>query len=154
MKKLHQTFNRIMKYFTPNFYFNNATSHSGKITRKTKNFTSSTKIFTPNLIFFNQLRKETFKFLHQIRGILHQTDDTFGLPYLTLFFNSTSVLLNFFMNLEAVAQTCSIRKVFLEISQNSQGNTCARVSFLITLQASGIGVFLFLQNTSGGASLN
>ena len=26
-------------------------------------------------------------------------------------------------------------KVFLEISQNSQGNTCARVSFLTTLQA-------------------
>ena len=28
-------------------------------------------------------------------------------------------------------------KVFLEISQNSQENTCARVSFLIKLQASG-----------------
>ena len=32
---------------------------------------------------------------------------------------------------EAVAQTCSIKKVFLEISQNPQENTCARVSFLI-----------------------
>ena len=29
---------------------------------------------------------------------------------------------------------CSIKKVFLEISQNSQENTCARVSFLIKLQ--------------------
>ena len=29
----------------------------------------------------------------------------------------------------------SIEKVFLEISQNSQENTCARVSFLIKLQA-------------------
>ena len=29
------------------------------------------------------------------------------------------------------------KKVFLEISQNSQENTCARVSFLIKLQASG-----------------
>ena len=37
---------------------------------------------------------------------------------------------------EAVAQTCSIKKVFLEILQNSQENTCARVSFLIKLQAS------------------
>ena len=36
---------------------------------------------------------------------------------------------------EAVAQTCSVKKVFLEISQNSQENTCARVSFLIKLQA-------------------
>ena len=38
---------------------------------------------------------------------------------------------------------CSVKKVFLEISQNSQENTCARVSFLIKLQA-------FLQNKSGG----
>ena len=36
---------------------------------------------------------------------------------------------------EAVAQRCSVKKVFLEISQNSQENTCARVSFLIKLQA-------------------
>ena len=33
--------------------------------------------------------------------------------------------------LEAVVQTCSVKKVFLEISQNLQENTCARVSFLI-----------------------
>ena len=37
--------------------------------------------------------------------------------------------------LEAVAQRCSVKKVFLEISQNSQETTCARVSFLIKLQA-------------------
>ena len=30
------------------------------------------------------------------------------------------------------------KKVFLEISQNSKENTCARVSFLIKLQASGL----------------
>ena len=36
---------------------------------------------------------------------------------------------------EAVAQRCSVKKMFLEISQNSQENTCARVSFLIKLQA-------------------
>ena len=30
---------------------------------------------------------------------------------------------------EAVAKMCSVKKVFLEISQNSQKNTCARVSF-------------------------
>ena len=35
---------------------------------------------------------------------------------------------------EAVAQKCSVKKLFLEISQNSQGNTCARVSFLIKLK--------------------
>ena len=32
---------------------------------------------------------------------------------------------------EAVAQRYSVKKLFLEISQNSQENTCARVSFLI-----------------------
>ena len=32
---------------------------------------------------------------------------------------------------EEVVQRCSVKKVFLEISQNSQENTCARVSFLI-----------------------
>ena len=31
---------------------------------------------------------------------------------------------------------CSVKKMFLEISQNSQKYTCARVSFLIKLQAS------------------
>ena len=31
---------------------------------------------------------------------------------------------------EAVAQRCSVKKVFLEITQNSQENTCARDSFL------------------------
>ena len=40
----------------------------------------------------------------------------------------TSMLLSVF--LEAVAQGCSVKKVFLEISQNSQENTCARVSSL------------------------
>ena len=37
---------------------------------------------------------------------------------------------------EAVARKCSVKKVFLEVSQNSQENTCARVSFLINLQTS------------------
>ena len=37
---------------------------------------------------------------------------------------------------EAAFQRCSVKKVFLEISQNSQENTCARVSFLIQLQGS------------------
>ena len=36
---------------------------------------------------------------------------------------------------KAVVQRCSAKKVFLKISQNSQENTCARVSFLIKLQA-------------------
>ena len=37
--------------------------------------------------------------------------------------------------LEAVVQGSSVKKVFLEISQNSQENTCARVSFLKKLRS-------------------
>ena len=33
------------------------------------------------------------------------------------------------MNSEAVVQRCSVKKALLEISQNSQKNTCARVPF-------------------------
>ena len=36
---------------------------------------------------------------------------------------------------EAVVQRCSVKKLFLETSQNSQENTCARSSFLISLLA-------------------
>ena len=39
---------------------------------------------------------------------------------------------------EAAVQRCSVKKVFLVISQNSQENTFAKVSFLIKLQASGL----------------
>ena len=35
------------------------------------------------------------------------------------------------VNSEIVAWRCSVKKVFLKISQNSQENTCARVSSLI-----------------------
>ena len=36
---------------------------------------------------------------------------------------------------EAVTQSCSVKKGFMEISQNLEENTCARVSFLIKMQA-------------------
>ena len=32
-------------------------------------------------------------------------------------------------SVEAVVQRCSVKKVFLEVSQNSQENTCARDFF-------------------------
>ena len=37
------------------------------------------------------------------------------------------------VNIEAVTQRGSVKKVFLEIFQSSQENTCAIVSFLIKL---------------------
>ena len=44
-------------------------------------------------------------------------------------------------NSEVVVSRCSVKKVFLKISQNSQKNTFARVSFLIKLQVSGLQPF-------------
>ena len=42
---------------------------------------------------------------------------------------------------ETVAQSCSVKKVFLEFSQNSQENACARDSFLINLEALGLQLY-------------
>ena len=42
---------------------------------------------------------------------------------------------------KAVVQRCSVNKVFLEISPNSQENTCAGVSFKIKLQPSGLQLY-------------
>ena len=47
----------------------------------------------------------------------------------------TSYFSAFFLVLRSSHRRCSIKKVILETSQNSQENTCARVSLLIKLQA-------------------
>ena len=48
---------------------------------------------------------------------------------------------------EAVVQRCSVKKeVLLEISRNSQENTCARVSFSIKLQRDSANFVKFVTN--------
>ena len=47
--------------------------------------------------------------------------------------------LKILISLKAVVRRRSAKKLFLEILQNLQENTCARVSFLIKLQVSGTG---------------
>ena len=42
---------------------------------------------------------------------------------------------------EAAAGGVLCKKVFLKMSQISQGNTCARVYFLVKLQASGLQLY-------------
>ena len=49
-----------------------------------------------------------------------------------------------FNMIEAVTWICSVKKMFLKVSVNSQKNTCVRVSFLITLQALDSGTSVFL----------
>ena len=57
----------------------------------------------------------------------------FAKYFTALFLQSTSGRL--LMLRKTFAQTCSVKKVFLEISRNSQESTSVRVSFLIKLQA-------------------
>ena len=45
--------------------------------------------------------------------------------------------------IKKVVQRCSVEKLFWEISQNPQENTCVRVSFLIRLQALVLGLQLY-----------
>ena len=53
-----------------------------------------------------------------------------------LVLKNSSIFFLWLIKLEAVVRRCSVKRVFLEILQNSQENTCARVSFLTKLQAS------------------
>ena len=56
---------------------------------------------------------------------------------------------------EAVVRRCSIKNVFLKISQNSWEKNCARVSFLVKLQAWGTfgGCFWNLHKTCFGHNI-
>ena len=51
-----------------------------------------------------------------------------------------------YLKTEAVVRGCSVKKLFLEISQNSQEDTCARVSFLINLQDASLKIRNKLKN--------
>ena len=57
------------------------------------------------------------------------------------FVNMTFVVMVIFLLTEAAPRGVLKKKVFLEISQNLQENTCARVSFLIKLQVSGLQLY-------------
>ena len=57
-------------------------------------------------------------------------------------FHKVGLFLFFLLHFSTRGVLCE--KVFLELSQNSQENACARVSFLIKLQASGSGISVFL----------
>ena len=61
-----------------------------------------------------------------------------SLSFSFFLFPLVSITFTFYILLKAVFQRCSVNKVFLEISPNSQETTCARISFLIKLQAWGL----------------
>ena len=62
------------------------------------------------------------------------TASDFMLPQVEILFAGSESQLK----AEAVFRRCSVKKVFLEISGNSQESTCAKISFLIKLHASGL----------------
>ena len=81
-------------------------------------------------IFFS-IKRTSRRSLFQFFGTQGFTvESTNGL--LLFVFNCFKINRN---HLKSSHQRCSVKKMFLEISQNSQENTCARVSFLIKLQA-------------------
>ena len=54
------------------------------------------------------------------------------------FFEKIDLKIIFLHTAEALAGRCSVKKVFLEIWQNSQKSTCGKVYFSIKLQALGL----------------
>ena len=54
---------------------------------------------------------------------------------------------SFCLTSEAVMQRCSVKKVFLEIQQNSKENTCARVSFFVNLHVSTLQLYFIKKET-------
>ena len=64
------------------------------------------------------------------RNIITNSSGEFGLDE-----TSTECKVSIFLKrTEAVARRCSVKNVFLEISQNSQENNCARDFFFIKLR--------------------
>ena len=101
------------------------------------NHTHKHKYFQSNLPFWTSpYYSKNISFLY-IRIFLNSPSnefkrDTWERSPLFWFNQSISRWIFFFRSSH---QRCSLKKVFLEISKNSQGNTCASVSFLIKLQA-------------------
>ena len=54
-----------------------------------------------------------------------------------------------FLNSRSSHWRCSVKIVLLKISQNSQKNTCARISFLIRLQTLGLQLYLKRDSATG-----
>ena len=78
-----------------------------------------------------------------IKLIILKQSNTLSLPLLILdlSYKSTGYNLNNFKYKEVATRGVPCKKVFLEISQNSQENIYARVSFLIKLQALGFQLY-------------
>ena len=134
-------------------------------------FRKSPRVFlnTFDWLSVNHVNHASFKIIvgkgFELEVFLKQKASNINFEFYT-FFILCFVKLILCVLLEAVAQSYSVKKMFLVISQNSQENTCARAPFLIKLQAiekgnsdtgehlwntfeAPIWEHLFLQNSSG-----
>ena len=72
---------------------------------------------------------------YKVHGLINSAVFLYqGFPQRRVFSLTKYVFGLFYKNRGEVAQRCSVKKVFLEIPQNSHENTCVGVSFLIKLQ--------------------
>ena len=78
-----------------------------------------------------ELSSEIEKVISDDTGIAETFDDFFVNIVLSLKISPREN----YENTEAVTRRCSAKKMFVKVLQNSQENTCTRVSFLIKLQA-------------------
>ena len=94
-------------------------------------------------LFWQKIPVSTFKnliwFLSGIRCLVRHMGETiqhiFSRLFSTNFTKAQKKKNNRYLTTGAVVQRHSVKKVFLQILQNSQENTCARVFFLIKLLA-------------------
>ena len=85
---------------------------------------------------FSQEKTEWFKFYQSNRKFKVHVKNTFFEPWIFLHRVLEGIILGLLLFLFRSSHwKCSVKKVFLEILQNSQENICGRVSFLIKLQA-------------------
>ena len=86
------------------------------------------------IFFYNQISFPFFFSCTCLMGKFKKTEYNPICKVFTEVFLIARIPHSTFLISKADVQRCSVKKVFLKISQNSQENTCARVSFLIKLQ--------------------
>ena len=111
-------------------HFSRIFPHLHSIRRDTEDLSYSEylSVFSPNAGKYGKnVDQNNFEYGHLLRSIcFHNLSHSIPLQSLQPFQTKT------------FTRRCSVKKVFLEISQNSQEKVFARVSFLIKLKASGL----------------
>ena len=96
-------------------------------------------IFYPHLLLYH--RKHFCSILTDLSNLLflfHKIKQWMWRMFLPVSKNAEAAVCK--CSSEAAAQRCFVKKLFLEISQNSQESTCSRASLLLNLQAK-VGTF-------------